>query len=219
VGNHKLHEKCVVICAGNKSTDNAIVSRMSTAMQSRLVHLELESDYKAWLNWASGANIDYRITSFINFKPEILNSFDPDHQDKTFACGRTWEFVSKLISNWPNKIPEDKRPLLSGTVSEGVSREFMVFCEIFTSLPTIAQITANPESIKVPDEPSVQYAISGSIGNHCDENNIDKLMLFINRLPMEFQVITLQDIMKRKLELSENTSVKKWITTNAKELF
>lgn len=85
VGKYKLHKNVAIVCAGNKDTDNAIVNRMSTAMQSRLVHLELDVDIKAWLAWAAEAQLDYRVISYIESRPEHLHLFDPNHNDKTFA--------------------------------------------------------------------------------------------------------------------------------------
>ena len=219
IGQHKLHPQCAIICAGNKSTDGAIVNRMSTAMQSRLIHLEMGVDHKSWLLWAAEAQIDYRVTSYINFKPGALNLFNPDHSDQTFACQRTWEFVSKLISKWPTTISRSKTPLLSGTIGEGAAREFLTFCEIFKDLVSIDQIIKNPMGVNVPVEPSTQFALSGSIANNANEKNIGPLMDFVNRLPLEFQVITIQDILKRKRELVSNEAISSWVTTNAKALF
>src|ERR1700741_4719508 len=79
VGQNKLHKNVAICCAGNMESDNAIVEEMSTAMQSRLVHLELVVDAKEWVEWATSNNVDYRITSFINFKPSMIYTFKPDH--------------------------------------------------------------------------------------------------------------------------------------------
>lgn len=216
-GQHKLNDKVAIVCAGNLETDQAIVNRMSTAMQSRLVHLELEVSSKEWLEWANDSSIDYRVTSYINFKPEVLYKFSPEHNDKTFACARTWEFVSKLIKNM-DQIPDNRVALLGGTISEGVAREFMVFCKIFKSLPTIAQIVANPNGIAIPEEPATLYALTGAIANHAEEKTIEKLMAFINRLPSEFQIITIKGILKRKRELVHTPIFQNWISVNAKLL-
>lgn len=86
VGKYNLHKNVAIVCAGNKETDSAIVNRMSTAMQSRLIHLELDVDIKTWLSWASENGIDYRVVSYIESRPEHLHQFDPNHNDKTFAC-------------------------------------------------------------------------------------------------------------------------------------
>jgi hypothetical protein len=86
VGKYHLHKNVAIVCAGNKATDGAIVNRMSTAMQSRLIHLELDVDVKPWLAWASENLIDYRVVSYIESHPDHLHQFDPAHNDKTFAC-------------------------------------------------------------------------------------------------------------------------------------
>lgn len=84
VGNHKLHPKVAIVAAGNLDSDKAITNRISTALQSRMIHFELEVDHKSWLEWANNNEVDYRIKSFIGFKPEMLHHFDPNHKDNTF---------------------------------------------------------------------------------------------------------------------------------------
>lgn len=218
VGQHKLHEKVAIICAGNLETDNAIVEEMSTALQSRLVHLELAVDSKIWMDWATSNGIDHRITAFINFKPGNLYNFKPDHQDKTYASPRTWEFASRLLTNMGSDNPLLLQTL-SGTLSEGVAREFIAFTKIYKSLPTITQIQSAPDTIDVPDEPSILYALAGAISHNATENNIMKLLVFVKRLPIEFQVVCLREVVRRKRELLKSEAVRSWITENATELF
>lgn len=86
VGQHPLHESVAIVAAGNLATDKAIVNRMGTAMQSRMIHLEMKADRDSWLEWALDNGIDYRIRAFIKFKDTLLHKFDPNHSDKTFPC-------------------------------------------------------------------------------------------------------------------------------------
>jgi hypothetical protein len=86
IGDYQLHSKTAIICAGNDITHGAVANRLSTAMQSRLIHMNLVVNSEDWLAWAATNKIDYRITSFIEFRPEVLHKFDPDHNDQTFAC-------------------------------------------------------------------------------------------------------------------------------------
>lgn len=218
IGIHKLHRKVAMVAAGNLETDNALVEEMSTALQSRLIHLEVDIDVIAWLEWARTSGIDHRITSYIQFKPEELFRFNPDHDDHTFACSRTWEFASRLIRDRKELEPID-RNLLAGTLSEGVAREFSLFCEIYKDLPTIQEITLNPMNIPVPTEPSIQFAITGAIGAHVNPGNIAKLMQYVNRLPKEFQVVTLREITRRHDDLKTHDAVNGWVTQNAHDLF
>ena len=218
IGQYKLHDKAVIVCAGNLGTDNAIVNQMSTAMQSRLIHLELAVDTNAWLEWASENKLDYRVTSFIQFRKDLLYRFDPNHSDKTFPCPRTWEFASALIKKWPD-IPHNRLAVLAGTIGEGVAREFVGFCKIFQKLPNISQIVSQPTKVKMPEEPSVLFAISGMIGHETKETNIAPIMNFIERMPLEFQIITIRDIVKRNRKLVQDPALKSWISNNAEDLF
>lgn len=216
VGQYKLHPNVRIVCAGNREEDNAIVNRLSTAMQSRLIHMELVADHEAWVEWASSAGIDYRIVSFINFSPDSLYTFRPDHSDHTFACPRTWEFASQLIQGEADLVP--LRPILSGTLSTGVAEEFVGYSQVFDQIPTIEEIIANPTGIEIPSEPSTTFAMTGSIANHAKESNIDALMVYVNRMPAEFQVITIKDMMKRAPELRKADAIKEWIKQSARDL-
>lgn len=219
VGAHKLHPKVAIIAAGNLETDNAIVQPMSTALQSRLVHLELVADAQEWIKWASANDIDYRITSFIEFKPSNLYTFSPDHTDKTYASPRTWEFADRIMKVTVDVASKESLALLSGTLSEGVAREFMAFCKIHDELPTISEIVANPENIKMPNEPSILYALTGSVGSNAEPQNIKALLKFINRMPAEFQVVTLREAIRRNKALMADPEMQAWINKNANQLF
>lgn len=218
VGLHDLHRNVAIVCAGNLETDNAIVETMSTALQSRLVHFELAVDPKEWSNWATEKGVDHRITSFIEFKPSMLYTFSPDHSDRTYACPRTWEFTDKLL-----KVTDEKSmnftPLLAGTLSEGVAREFIGFCRIFDDLPKPAQIASNPMGIVMPQEPSILFALTGSIGQNITTENADALMQFVKRMPVEFQVVCMREITRRHKYLLTHKAIQGWIAESAATLF
>ena len=218
VGEHKLHDKLLIVGAGNREDDGAIVEPMSTALQSRLVHIDVVLDVDCWLEWAMNNNIDHRITSYIKFKPDMLYTFKPDHTDKTYGSPRTWEFANRLVNGKPS-IKIDMLSILGGCVSEGLAREFIGFCSIYADLPTISQIVANPEGITMPDEPSVMYALSGSLANHASPDNMDKLYKFILRMPIEFQIVTLREVVRRNKAMVQVPAVQNWLATQAVALF
>lgn len=218
VGNHKLHKNVAIVAAGNLESDNAIVQPMSTALQSRMAHLELVVDAKEWVDWASSNGVDHRITSYINFRPDALYTFSPDHTDKTYASPRTWEFANRVLQV-AEAGSSEALPMLSGTISEGVAREFLGFCKIHMSLPKMAEIIANPTGITVPNEPSILFAMTGAIGNNANKDNIGALMKFILRLPVEFQVVTLRETIRRNKELIQHEAVRDWVTKSATDLF
>ena len=218
VGIYNLHKNVAICCAGNLETDNAIVQPMSTALQSRMVHLELVVDAEEWVDHAAEQGWDHRLTSWINFKPGMLYTFKADHTDVTYACPRTYEFTNRILAVVDESSP-DLLPMLAGTLSEGVAREMLLFFKIHKSIATIPQIRANPTGIPVPEEPSVLFALTGSISHHATEDNFEDLMKFVIRVPAEFQVVCLRETVRRNRALLTHASTKKWISTSAISLF
>ncbi len=205
VGNHELHPNVLMVSAGNLTSDNAIVFEMSTALQSRLIHLELMLSHSEWTDWAVTEGVDSRIISFLQFKPEMLYTFKPDHDDKTFAAPRTWNFVSKLIKNKP--VSQEDLQLLSGAVSIGPAQELISFIQIFSELPSITQIVADPENIPIPLEPSIKFALATHIADKIEPNNVIPLAKFIERLPVECRVICLRLVRQRRPDLIRHQAI------------
>ena len=135
----------------------------------------MQVDHKVWIGWANEHNIDHRIISLIKFKPEILHKFDPQTNELTFPCPRTWEFASKVITN-KDTINHITKTRLAGTIGEGAAVELATYSEIYQNLPTIDQILSNPKSgWKVPKEPSEQYAVTTMLAHNCPHENIEKI--------------------------------------------
>ena len=216
---HKLHPRCLIAAAGNLTTDRAIVNTQSTATTSRLNHYRMRVDHKVWIDWANSHDIDHRIISLIKFKPELLHRFDTSTNELTFPCPRTWEFASKVIIG-EETIDRINKIRLAGTVGEGAAVELATYAEIYQNLPTIEQILANPKSgWKVPKEPSEQYAVTTMLSHNTTLESINQIIIAINRLPVDFQVITFKDIYKRTPELKNHPVITDWIAKHAHIIF
>ena len=218
IGSHNLHKRVAIVCAGNKATDKAIVNRLSTAMQSRMIHLNLMVDTESWLEWANTHNVDHRVISFIKFRPELLHKFNPSHADNTFASPRTWEFLSKIIVD-KKEFTKTDHAVLVGTVGEGPATEFRAFCDVYRDLPTIDDMLENPTLVNIPKEPGHQYAMTTLISHHANDDTIESLMIVAKKLPIEFQVVVLKDIYSIAPELKKNQIIQDWVSQNADKLF
>lgn len=216
---YKLHPLCVVVAAGNLITDRAIVTAQSTGTTSRLNHYRLKVDHKLWIEWANSHDIDHRIISFIKFKPNLLHKFDPATSEMTFPCPRTWAFASKVVST-EEKIDKLTKIRLAGTIGEGAAIEFSTYSEIYQNLPTIEQIMNDPRSgWKPPTEPSEQYAITTMLAHEANLPNINKIITAMERLPLDFQIITIKDMYKKTPELKDNIAICDWKSKNVSAMF
>lgn len=218
VGQYKLHPKCALAAAGNLETDNAIVNPLSTAMQSRLAHMELVFEVKPWMEWWAGKGFDSRIESYMSFKPSHGFTFSPDHTDCTFACPRTWEFTNRLLQRIDIN-DKNALPAIAGVVTEGVARDFLSYCQIHDSLPKISEIMNNPDSIKVPTEPGPMWATMGSLADNASVHNINPIVKYLNRFPKEFQVMSIRSMVRRSPTLLKTEEIDQWMKVNAEALF
>lgn len=217
VGNRSLHQKCLTVCAGNLCSNKAITNKLSTAMQSRLVNITLSMTTNDWLKWAVQNNIDQRVISFIKFKPDLLHRFNPNHNDKTFPCARTWEFLSNYIKS-KTKLDHVNLVVMAGCISEGPATEFKAFSNIYKHIPDIEHIINNPTTFEVKDEPSYQHALSTLI-SHNIEKAPSELLIAVERFPIEFQIVCLRESIARKPSNFNLKQVSDWCEKNSNDLF
>lgn len=187
VGSLKLHPNCAIVAAGNLATDKAVVVQMSTALQSRLIHYEMAVNADDWIKHAISKGFDHRVVGFISYMPSRLMNFSPDHQEKTFACPRTWEFVSRLVKG--QTISPATGPRVAGAIGEGVAVEFITFAEEYDRLPKIHQIVANPKTVPVPPEMSTKFATITMLTQHLDAASIGPVLTYVSRFDLELQIL------------------------------
>lgn len=222
VGDHPLHPAVAIIAAGNKDSDKAVTVKMSTALQSRMIHYEMKVGVPDWIEWAiTEGEIDDRIVSFMSFKPDLLMNFKPDHTDNTFACPRTWHFLSKMIKG--RTVSTQHLPMMArvaGTVGSGAATDFISFCEAWEKLPTMTQIIDNPDAISIREmEPSTKYAVIGMMVSRHDESNIEALVKFVKKFSIELQVVFMRGVNARNPKLrSRNAEFGKYLMTMVRYL-
>jgi hypothetical protein len=198
VGSFHLHERCAIICCGNLITDRAVVHKMSTALQSRLVHYQLEITNDEWTDWALENGIDHRIIAFINFDKGQLMNFNPDSEDHTFACPRTWEFLNRTIKD-EDIDREEHSPRICGTIGSAAGMEFMSFCEVYRDLPKWGHLIDNKinDALKPPAEPAAKYAVISWIGTEIKPEEVDVVLPYINKFGGDFKMLFCRQVLRR----------------------
>src|SRR5215469_9849868 len=72
IGEYLLPEGSIVIGAGNRAQDSAIVKPMSSALLNRMVHVHLKVSHRDWLEWAREHDIHALVIEFIQMRPDHL---------------------------------------------------------------------------------------------------------------------------------------------------
>ena len=203
VGQHKLHPNVWIVGAGNKATDRAIVNPLGTAMQSRLVHIEMAVDFEQWLqDVALPQKWDQRVIAYLSMHNSKLLDFDPEHQDRTFCCPRTWEFTSDLIQG--RELDDDDSILLAGTITSGEAISFVQFTKVYKNLPKLNDIMNNPEGAQVPSDPATRWALTMSLVEKTDKTNFDTVGTYMDRMDMAARVLFFRALLAQKPEMREH---------------
>ena len=193
VGQYKLHPSVRIVCAGNLITDKAIVTELSTAMQSRMIHFELAVDFKEWLQDVAIANdYDHRVIAYLSRHQDKLMDFDPNHSDKTFSSPRTWEFINRLLEvcGDDKKIDSALTPAFAGTISAGVAVEFVQFTAVYDQLPSMTDILAG--NALVPTGLDLRWATISMMASHIEpskKEDIGRLANFANQFDVSLRVL------------------------------
>lgn len=202
-GQHKLHPNSVIGAAGNLMSDRAIVNPLSTAMQSRVISLEMRVDFEEWLeDIALPQKYDSRIVAYLSQYPSKLMDFRPDHENKTFCSPRTWEFMNKLIKD--KQITQDKIHMYSGTITSGVAVDFLQFTKVFDSLVTIKDICNGPLTCKIPSDTSSQWATITHMLENVTTENFEHLAKYVSRFPFTFRVLFFRAIKAQQPQLTNS---------------
>jgi MoxR-like ATPase len=211
VGQHRLHENVVIVCAGNLDTDRAITNPISTAMQSRVVHLEMDLNPEEWMqDIALAEGYDARIIAYLSQYPSKLMDFRPDHNEKTFCCPRTWEFMNRLIQG--REVTEEKAALYAGTITSGVAVDFIQFTKVFETLVSVKEIQADPENCPIPEDISAKWALISHMMEKLDEKNFGDLSVYANRFPLTFRILFFRSVMVRNQKLRNHAAFGKAMT-------
>jgi hypothetical protein len=95
----------VVIAAGNRAQDAAIVRSMSSALVNRLVVVGLRADAGEWLAWAVARGLHPWILEYIRERPDHLTA-PPPKSPGPFSTPRSWHALSDALLSYGDEPPE-----------------------------------------------------------------------------------------------------------------
>lgn len=198
VGEHKLPDNCIVIAAGNRTTDKAVAFRMPSALANRLCHLEIKSSLDSWKRWAVANGIHPSVLGFLSFRPDYLMMHETNSDALAFATPRSWEMVSNLL-NRVSPDPTKIRPLVEGCVGAGVATEFISYCKAYRSLPSMEDIF-NGRNPAFPKDTDVMYALISSMTAYAREhkeelNRIAASLRYATRMPVDYSAALIKNYM------------------------
>ena len=198
----------MVVRTGNRKSDRTGSNRVLPHLRNRETFFTLETHKDDCLSWALENNIHEAVIAYWNFRPGCIHDYNPDAE--AFPSPRSWvEGVANIIGHCP---PEAELEVFSGAIGEGAAAEFVGFMRIYRELPNPDAIIMYPKTADVPEDMATLYALSGALAARATPDNFGRVMQYLERLPSEFNVLTVSMAIKRDRLLQNTQAFIGWAT-------
>lgn len=161
LGEYEIPDGWAIFAAGNRQGDRGVTYTMPAPLANRFSHFEVDINLDDWVAWAYGFGIDERIIAFLRFRPDLLFSFDPEHNPVAFPSPRSWEFAHRALQKFI-----DHKELLTGAlqacVGQAAGIELSAFIASLDEMPDLDAICRG-EDIAAPKEIDLQYAVASAL--------------------------------------------------------
>ena len=140
IGEYILPPGSIVIGAGNRAQDSAIVKPLSSALMNRMVHVHLRVSAREWLEWAGSISIHPLVLDYIGTRPDHLWNQPPKHEEP-FSTPRAWHMLSDALHAYGDGITDSQLEVLAfGCLSPHHAAQFKAFIKQIRSKYRLAAI-------------------------------------------------------------------------------
>ena len=226
IGEHSLPENCVVIAAGNRTTDQSVAYKMPKALCNRLMHFNVQSDFASWKRWAGENGIDPRIIGYLSFDNSRLCA-EPGSSDLAYPTPRSWSFVSSIIKTMNSADLSKQHLMISACVGTDSATEFEHWCAANDSLPPVEDILRG-ECRVYPKSHDALFTLSASLaeairmrGYNLTIDEIENVCAYASNFPVDYAASFFKDInaiADAKLLLMRCRAMQDWMSKNRKHL-
>lgn len=139
IGDYVVPKGVMLLAMGNRDGDKGVTYKIPKPVANRFVHVEMEINHDDWQKWAVLNTIHPDVVGYLAKWTSHL--FEDKFADKTehgFATPRTWEFVSKIISE--NGSATVLRPLICGAIGNVIGTAFLTHREFMEDMPSVQGI-------------------------------------------------------------------------------
>lgn len=202
LGSYTLHPDSVVFATTNLGAEG-VGDMLKPHARNRITVVRMRKpDADEWLRWGVNNGIDPSVLGWIKDTPHALQSFTDvknpqdnpyiyhprEHRD-AFVTPRSLEAASDWIKQRDRMDEHTLTALLIGTIGAYAAQDMAAFIALADKLPSLESIKKNPETAKLPDDPSALCMVVYRTLATIDEDWIDAWMTYLERMQTEAQAL------------------------------
>lgn len=166
IGEYHLPAGSIVIGAGNRAQDSAIVKTMSSALINRMFHVQLKADPAQWINWAYEAGLHPWVINYITQRPDHLFS-EPPKTEEPYSTPRSWHILSDALKEYHAETADISEAMLKmityGCISAGHAGMFLAYTKQLSNTHLLTDIIKGEAKWPTkPEDRDVLYFLAQS---------------------------------------------------------
>jgi hypothetical protein len=167
IGEYYLPDGSIVVGAGNRAQDSAIVRPMSSALLNRMIHVHLTVSHRDWLEWAYENGIHQLVIDYIQNRPDHLWSQPPKHEEP-FSSPRAWHMLSDAMYEYGGMLNEQTIEVLAyGCLTPAHATQFKAFYRQVHGDHSLSAILSGDQGWpEAPEERDILYFLAQSFRAH-----------------------------------------------------
>lgn len=167
IGEYELPKGSIVIGAGNRAQDSAIVRPMSSALLNRMVHVQLKASSADWLGWARTSDIHPLVIEYVEQRPDHLWSPAPKTEEP-FSTPRSWHMLSDALHSHGDALTDERLEALAfGCLTPAHAGQFKAYVKQLRSKYRLTAILRGEMAWPhAPQDRDVLYFLANSLRAH-----------------------------------------------------
>lgn len=210
INDKKISDKVAFVAATNDIGQKAGVTGIISPLQNRFFQIKVEVDPKAWCDWAISNSVVSSVIGFVRTTPQLFSEWAPPVGIEATCTPRSMKMLSDFIL-----AGGDDMQVFRGCIGDQIGLQFKAYLEMLKELPSVEKVLANPREVPIPTatETDKLYGICAALAFMEEESDWERIMVYLQRLPDEFQVLCVTDATTRHPKILKTKPLKQWIQT------
>lgn len=222
IGEYKLPDGWMVVCAGNSIEDNAGANSLLSHVLNRIVYMPVSApDVDEWVSWAVSAGLPPELIAMAKLRPDVVFESDlPNAPDVPYCTPRSMHTLGDMANAYPGGLVDMMATplglaLASGAVGEGAAAEIAGLVRTTLRLPSFDAVMAAPETAPVPSELSEAYAMVMLVAVRAKAaEHRDPAAVYLTRFPPNVALTGIVALIRRDKEFLHSKTFGKWVAAN-----
>jgi hypothetical protein len=234
IGDTALPDGSIVFGTTNNQMDG-VGDSIQAHLANRLTMVRFRKPtVPAWCSYASDANIDPLIRTWLMLNPKAMDSyqdlgddelsqnefiFNPAKKSLNFVSPRSLTKCDAIVKSRKLLGDETTKNCLAGTAGAAFAQSFMTFQDFERDVHTPEDIIKNPKTISVPsNEGALWHMVNKAVDFIKTQDDLSAYVIYTNRFPrVEHQGIFFSMVLgsnKTKKLAEKNAEITKWAVNN-----